>query len=91
MIKKRIITGVVGTVLVVGFWMLLDFLYTTLITRSGFTFEWGSDIIIPLVVGMVVFFVLIPMYDKDMNKSRVKYEALKEKQHQKAPTEEEQK
>lgn len=84
MLKKRILTGVIGTALVFGFWTLFDFLYSTYITRSGFTFEVGSNLITPLAVGIVMFFVLIPMYDKDMKKSRANYEALHEKRHHKA-------
>ena len=84
MLKKRIITGLLGTVLVFGLYTLLDYLYATFISRSGFKFEIGSNLIIPLVVGIVIFFVLIPMYDKDMNKSRANYEALHEKRHHKA-------
>ena len=84
MMKKKILTGVIGTALVLGFWTLFDFLYCTLITRSDFTFEIGSNLILPLVVGLVMFFVLIPMYDKDMKKSRANYEPLHEKRHHKA-------
>lgn len=89
--KKRIITAVVGIVLMLGFWNLLEFLYLTFITRSGFSFDFGTNILIPLVIGIVIFCVLIPMYDKDMDKSRVKYEGLKEKRHHKAPEEDEEK
>lgn len=88
MLKKRIITAIIGTGLVFGLWTLFDFLFSTYIDRSGFKFEIGSNVIAPLVVGIVVFGLLIPMYDKDMDKSRVKYEALHEKRHHKAPEEE---
>ena len=91
MLKKRILTAVLGIVLMFGFYQLLDYLYSTFISRSGYKFEIGSNLIIPLVIGIVIFVVLIPMYDKDMEKSRVKYEALKEKRHHKAPKEDEKK
>ena len=88
MLKKRIITAVIGIVVMLGFWILLEYLYTTFITRTGFKFDIGTSLVIPLVIGIVIFCVLIPMYDKDMEKSRVKYEGLKEKRHHKAPKEE---
>ncbi|MBQ7218878.1 MAG: hypothetical protein IJS27_06635, partial [Ruminococcus sp.] len=81
MLKKRIITAVVGITLMLGLYQLLDYLYSTFISRSGYKFEIGSNLFVPLVVGIVIFAVLIPMYDKDMEKSRVKYEGLKEKRH----------
>ena len=84
MIKNKILTGIIGIALVLGLWTLYDYLYSTFITHSSFTFEIGSNLITPLVVGIVIFFVLIPMYDRDMNKSRVKYEGLHEKRHHKA-------
>ncbi len=84
MTKKKVLTGLIGIALVLGFWTLFDYLYCTLITRSGFTFEIGSNLILPLVVGVVMFFVLIPMYDNDMKKSRANYEPLHEKRHHKA-------
>ncbi len=84
MLKKRIISGVLGTALIFGFWTLFDYLYSTFITRSGFKFEIGSNLIAPLVIGAVIFFLLIPMYDKDMKKSRANYEPLHEKRHHKA-------
>ncbi|MBQ9515349.1 MAG: hypothetical protein IJR57_04485 [Ruminococcus sp.] len=87
MLKKRIITAVVGITLMLGLYQLLDYLYSTFISRSGYKFEIGSNLFVPLVVGIVIFAVLIPMYDKDMEKSRVKYEGLKEKRHHKAPEE----
>lgn len=84
MLKKRILTGVIGIAVVFGVWTLCDYLYSSFISRSGFTFDIGSNLIAPLAVGIVMFFVLIPMYNKDMEKSRVKYEGLHEKRHHKA-------
>lgn len=88
MIKNRIISAVVGTVLFFGFWTLLDYLYATFISRSGFTFDIWFNVAIPLIIGIVIFAVFIPMYNRDMDKSRVKYEGLHEKRHHKAPKEE---
>ncbi len=88
---KRILTTVIGTVLVFGIYTLLDFLYSTFISHSAFTFDTGSNLITPVVVGVLIFGVLIPMNDKDMDKSKIKYEGINEKRHHKAPAEEEEK
>lgn len=39
-------------ILFMAFWNLLDFLYSALITHSGYQFGAGSDLLIPLVVAL---------------------------------------
>ena len=87
-IKKKMISSAVAVIVIFGVWTLLDYLYSTFISRSGFSFDVGSNLIAPLVIGVLVVCVLIPMYDKDMDKARAKYEGVREIRHHKAPKEE---
>lgn len=45
-------------ILFTAFWNLLDFLYATLITHSGYRFGVGTDLFIPLVVAGVSGYLL---------------------------------
>ncbi len=46
-------------VLVVAFWNLFDWLYSSFITRSADHFTWGSDLRIPLVGGAVMGYLTV--------------------------------
>ena len=50
--------------LVVVFWNILDFIYSTLITKSGYNFTFDSNIGLPLVVGVVVGYLILFRNDK---------------------------
>ena len=88
---KKIISALIAVVTVVGVWTLLDFLYCTFISRSPFTFSLSSNLIAPVVVSLVVIFVFIPMYNKDMDKAKATYVGDKEIRHHKAPEPDEEK
>lgn len=53
MIKNKKIAFAIYVVVFMVFWNILDFLYATLITHSGYTFGAGTDMLIPLCLSIV--------------------------------------
>jgi len=56
--KNKYIAYGLFLILFTVFWNLLDFLYATLITHSGYRFGVGTDLFIPLVVAGVLGYLL---------------------------------
>ena len=56
--KNKYIAYGLFLILFTAFWNLLDFLYATLITHSGYRFGAGTDLFIPLVVAGVSGYLL---------------------------------
>jgi len=54
MIKNKKAAFGLFVVLCLIFWNIMDYLYSTFITKSAFQFAAGSDLILPLVVSIVV-------------------------------------
>ena len=50
---KNVVSIIIFVVLFAGMWNLLDFLYSTFITHSGYTFSFSTDMIMPLAVLLV--------------------------------------
>ena len=55
---KKIIVFLLFIAVFVGVWNLLDFLYSSFITRSGYQFGIGDDLLIPLVISLIIVFPL---------------------------------
>lgn len=55
---KKILYGVVFVLLFIGVWNLFEFLYSSFITRSGFEFHTGSNIFLPMAIGIAVYVVV---------------------------------
>jgi|GEM_PF-4203188 len=47
---KKILTLIAFIVISIGFYILMDVLYTKIFTDSSFNFEWGADVIYPGVI-----------------------------------------
>lgn len=88
-IGKTILSAVIFIVVFVAVWNLLDFLYCTYITRSGYHFSFLTDAGAPILITALVIFVLLPMYNRDMEKSVDREKDFKEKRHHSAPKEDE--
>jgi len=57
--KNKYITYGLFLILFTVFWNLLDFLYATVITHSGYRFGAGTDLLIPIVVACVSGYLLV--------------------------------
>ena len=58
MIKNKYAAFILFIIAFLAVWNLLDFLYTTFITRSAYQFAAGTDLAIPLVVAAVSGYLL---------------------------------
>lgn len=56
---KTIVLLILFTVIFVGVWNLLDMLFSTFITRSGYEFGIGDDLLLPLFIAVVLDYPLI--------------------------------
>jgi len=56
--KNKYIAYGLFLIIFTAFWNLLDFLYATVITHSGYRFGAGTDLLIPLVVAGVSGYLL---------------------------------
>ena len=54
MVKYKKTAFVIFVVIFMALWNLLDFLYSTLITKSGYQFKSTTDLMIPLVLALVL-------------------------------------
>lgn len=54
MVKDKKTTFVIFVVIFMALWNLLDFLYSTLITKSGYQFKSTTDLMIPLGLALVL-------------------------------------
>ena len=57
--KNKYITYGLFLILFTVFWNLIDFLYATVITHSGYRFGAGTDLLIPIVVACVSGYLLV--------------------------------
>ena len=57
--KNKYIAYGLFLILFTVFWNLLDFLYATVITHSGYRFGAGTDLLIPIVVACVSGYLLV--------------------------------
>ena len=55
---KKILYGIVFVALVIGFWNLFEFLYDLIFTHTAYQFSAGTDLMIPLCVGVTVYLVM---------------------------------
>ena len=62
-IIKKILEGVLFTAVFTGAWILLDYLISEFITKSGFAFS-ASDIIYPALLGTALYLVLFVFIKK---------------------------
>lgn len=85
--KKKILSVLIFTAVFIGLWNLLDYLYCTFITRSEYHFAFLIDAGAPILITALVIFVLLPMYNRDMEKSVDKEKDFKQKRHHSAPKE----
>ena len=53
MVKDKKTAFVIFVVIFTALWNLLDFLYSTLITKSGYQFKSTTDLMIPLGLALV--------------------------------------
>lgn len=51
--KNKYVVCVLYVILFVAFWNLLDFLYSTFLTHSGYQLAAGTDLLIPLAAALV--------------------------------------
>ena len=58
MIKNKYAAFTIYMIVVLAVWNLLDYLYSTFITHSGYRFGAGIDLGLPVVVGGVVGYFL---------------------------------
>ena len=56
--KNKYIAFGLFLILFMALWNLLDYIYATLITHSGYRFGAGTDLLIPLVVAGVSGYLL---------------------------------
>ncbi len=54
MVKDKKTAFVIFVVIFMALWNLLDFLYSTLITKSGYQFKSTTDLMIPLGLALVL-------------------------------------
>ena len=54
MVKDKKMAFVIFVVIFMALWNLLDFLYSTLITKSGYQFKSTTDLMIPLGLALVL-------------------------------------
>ena len=54
MVKDKKTAFVIFVVIFTALWNLLDFLYSTLITKSGYQFKSTTDLMIPLGLALVL-------------------------------------
>ena len=55
---KKILSGAVFVLLVIGFWNLFELLYCSFITHSEFQFNTVSNSIVPMSVGIIAYLLL---------------------------------
>ena len=55
---KKILYGVLFAVLFVGLWNLFDFLFGLIFTGGGYQFTFGSSVLKPLAMSIVVYILL---------------------------------
>ena len=65
-ILKKVLYGVLFLAVFVGVWNLIDFVYCSYITRSGYAFS-SASIIRPAVWGVVFYLVLFIFTSKRKN------------------------
>lgn len=58
MIKNKYVTFGLFVVLFFAFWNLLELLYNTFITKSGYQFSLIIDLTVPLVVSVTIGYLL---------------------------------
>ncbi len=58
MVKNKYLAYVLFVVLMIVFWNLIDFLYSSVITHNGYQFGIVGDLAIPLVVAVAVGYLL---------------------------------
>ena len=61
---KNIILLILFIIIFVGVWNLLDLLYSAFITRSGYQFGIGEDLLLPLFIAIVID---IPLFAQKRN------------------------
>ena len=54
MVKDKKTAFVIFVVIFMALWNLLDFLYSTLITKSGYQFKSTTDLMVPLGLALVL-------------------------------------
>ena len=54
MVKDKKMAFVIFVVIFMALWNLLDFLYSTLISKSGYQFKSTTDLMIPLGLALVL-------------------------------------
>ena len=54
MVKDKKTAFVIFVLIFMALWNLLDFLYSTLITKSGYQFKSTTDLMIPLGLALVL-------------------------------------
>ena len=54
MVKDKKTAFVIFVVVFMALWNLLDFLYSTLITKSGYQFKSTTDLMVPLGLALVL-------------------------------------
>ena len=63
--KKGIIGWIVFVVAYIGFWNLIDLLYSKIITHTPYIFQTRMDLIMPLIAGIVLgYFLVFKNYQK---------------------------
>lgn len=56
--KNKYILFGLFMVLVISFWNLLEYLYSSVITHSGYQFNAGTDLFMPIVTAAVIGYLL---------------------------------
>ncbi len=59
MIKNKTVAYIIFVILFLVMWNLLDLIYATFITKSGYSFGGGTDMGLPLLVSLVLGYFLI--------------------------------
>lgn len=63
-ITNRYVAAAIFIAVFIGMWILVDYLFTTLITDSEFVFSAWKDLALPALVGAIVGFTIFVLKDK---------------------------
>ena len=81
---KKILYGVLFTVLFTGLWNLFEYLFTTFISRSSYVWKVSQDLIYPIVIGFMVYLLLFIVSQKRKSKTAAQDKTTEETDDKKA-------
>ena len=65
MVKNKFVAFVLFVIVFLACWNLVDYLYTTFITKEAYHFAVGTDGVLPVVVAMVSGYLFIVRKNSD--------------------------